>query len=144
MAYVYPYKKHNYIVLIDSKEVGGFSEVNAGDITIDPIEYREGINPVNTVLKQPGLVKYGNVTLKWGLATATELMTWLQSTVDGTCERKTITIQLCDDLHKVVAEWEVINAWPTKYTPTDFNATSNEIAIESVELAHEGIKRIKP
>ena len=99
MAYVYPYKKHNYIVLIDSKEVGGFSEVNAGDITIDPIEYREGIHPVNTVLKQPGLVKYGNVTLKWGLATATELMTWLQSTVDGTCERKTITIQLCDDLH---------------------------------------------
>ncbi len=84
------------------------------------------------------------MTLKWGLATATELMTWLQSTVDGTCERKTITIQLCDDLHKVVAEWEVINAWPTKYTPTDFNATSNEIAIESVELAHEGIKRIKP
>ena len=72
MAYVYPYKKHNYIVLIDSKEVGGFSEVNAGDITIDPIEYREGIHPVNTVLKQPGLVKYGNVTLKWGLATATD------------------------------------------------------------------------
>lgn len=144
MAYVYPYKKHNYIVLIDSNEVGGFSEVNASDITIDPIEYREGNHPVNTVLKQPGLVKYGNITLKWGLAFATELITWLQSIVDGVCERKTITIQLCDDVKNVVAEWEIINAWPTKYTPSDFNATSNEIAIESVELAHEGIKRIKP
>lgn len=88
MAYVYPYKKYNYIVLIDSKEVGGFSEVNAGEIITDPIEYREGLHPVNTVFKQQGLVKYGNVTLKWGLVTGTELITWLQSTVDGTCERK--------------------------------------------------------
>lgn len=142
MAAVYPYKKYNYILFIDSKEVGGFSEISAGDITIDPIEYREGMHPVNTVCKQPGFVRYGNVTLKWGVATATEFIEWLKSTVDGTCERKTITIQLCNDLHVVVAKWEVINAWPTKYVPTDFNTTSNETAIECVELAHEGIKRI--
>lgn len=140
MAYVYPYKKYNYIIFIDSKEMAGFSEISASDIAIDPIEYREGIHPV---LKQPGLVKYGNATLKWGVITATEFFTWLQSAGDDTCERKTITVQLCDDSHGMAAKWEVINAWPVKYTLTDVNATSNEIAIESMELAHEGINRIK-
>lgn len=143
MTHVYPYKKYNYIVLIDSKEVGEFSEVSAGEITSDPIEYSEGFYPVNTDLKQQGLVKYGNVTLKMGLAIGNELIKWIQSTVDGTCERKTVTIQRCDDWHMVVAEWEFINAWPIKYAPIDFSTTNHEIEIESVELAHEGIKRNK-
>ena len=49
-----------------------------------------------------------------------------------------------NDKQETIGEWEIINAWPTKYTPSDFNATSNEVAIESVELAHEGITRVKP
>lgn len=86
MAYVYPYKKYNYIIFIDQKKWQDSLKFSALDIAIDPIEYREGIHPV---LKQPGLVKYGNVTLKWGVITATEFFTWLQSAGEDTCERKT-------------------------------------------------------
>lgn len=128
MEYVYSYKKHNYKVLINDIEVGSFSEINAGDITAD----------------QLGLLKYGSMTLKRGLTTAPELIVWLQRTVAGICERKTITIQLCDDEQETIAEWEIINVLPTKCTPLDSNATSNEVVIESVELAYEGIIRIKP
>ena len=73
MAMVYPFKKYNYDVTIDGKAVGGFSEVSAPDISSDPIEYREGNFAVNTVGKQPGLVKYGNITLKWGMTNSVEL-----------------------------------------------------------------------
>lgn len=138
MPYTYPYKKYNYKIIIDLKEVADFSEVSARDVTMDPIEYREGTPPI----KQPGLVKYGNITLRWGRVTAMELVNWLQNATDGTGERKTIIIQFCDDLQNVVAEWKVINAYPIKYTSTDFHTTSHVMTIESVELAHEGILRI--
>ncbi|WP_346908161.1 phage tail protein [Faecalicatena orotica] len=142
MASIYSLKKFCYIVLIDSKEVGGFSEISTTDITTDPIEYREGTSSVNTVYKQSGHVKYGNVTLKWGLVTSAEFIIWLQSAGDRACERKTIKIQLRDDLNRVAAEWEIMNAWPVKYTSEDLDNSSNEIPIESMELAHEGIKRM--
>ena len=73
MAMVYPYKKYNYDVTIDGQSVGGFSEVSAPDISSDPIEYREGNFSVNTVGKQPGLIKYENITLKWGMTNSMEL-----------------------------------------------------------------------
>lgn len=143
MAMVYPYKKYNYNVTIDGKSVGGFSEVSAPDITIDPIEYREGNFAVNTVGKQPGLVKYGNVTLKWGTTNSMTLYNWAKEVMNGTINRKTMVISLQDDQHKELAKWTVISAWPTKYTAPDFNAASNEIAIESMEFVNEGITRDK-
>lgn len=138
MPYAYPYKKYNYKIIVDLKEVADFSEISARDVTMDPIEYREGTPSI----KQPGLVKYGNITLRLGRVIETDLMKWLQSTTDGTCERKTIIIQFCNDLQNVVAEWKVINAYPIKYTQTDFDTTSHVMTIESVELAHEGILHI--
>lgn len=143
MAMVYPFKKYNYSVTIDGTEVGGFSEVSAPDVSSDPIEYREGNFAVNTVGKQPGLVKYGNVTLKWGMTSSMELYNWMKEVENGTVNRKTVVISLQDDLHNEIAKWTIISAWPTKYTAPDFNASNNEIAIESLELAHEGVTRDK-
>lgn len=142
MAMVYPFKKYNYTVMIDGKEVGGFSEVSAPDISSDPIEYREGNFAVNTVGKQPGLIKYSNVTLKWGMTTSKDLYNWMKEVEGGTINRKTVVISLKDDTQKKeLAKWTIISAWPTKYTAPDFNATSNEVAIESLELANEGVTR---
>lgn len=67
MSMVYPLKKYSYEVTIDGKVVGGFSEVSAPDVSSDPIEYREGNYAVNAVGKQPGQIKYGSITLKWGM-----------------------------------------------------------------------------
>ena len=63
----YPFKKYNYRVEIDSIDVAAFSEVSGFDASVDVIEYREGTDPINSPRKMPGLTKYGNVTLKWGM-----------------------------------------------------------------------------
>lgn len=136
----YPYGRFRYKVEIDGLEAGGFSEVTGFDASIDVMEYREG-DMVQTTMKIPGLKKYGNITLKQGLATSKVLYDWMIAGVNGAVDRKTITITLLDDEENPAASWQVINAWPIKYTAPDFNATSSEVAIETLEIAHEGMTR---
>lgn len=136
----YPYGRFRYKVEIDGLEAGGFSEVTGFDASIDVMEYREG-DMVQTTMKIPGLKKYGNITLKQGLATSKVLYDWMIAGVNGAVDRKTITITLLDDEESPAASWQIINAWPVKYTAPDFNATSSEVAIETLEIAHEGMTR---
>ena len=137
----YPHGKFRYKVEIDGLEAGGFSEASGFDASIDVIEYREG-DMVQTPMKIPGLKKYGNITLKKGVADSMVVYEWMIAGVEGEVERKTITITILDETETATASWQVINAWPTKYTAPDFNATSSEIAIESIEIAHEGMTRV--
>lgn len=138
----YPIKKYNYKIIMDGITRAGFSEVSAADWSSDPIEYREGTDAVMTVSKMPGLSKYGNITLKWGLSADKEFTDWVINISAGTVERKKITIQAMNDANTdILAAWEVVNAWPCKYTAPDLNASSSEAAFESVEMAHEGFKR---
>ena len=137
----YPYGKFRYRVEIDGLDAGGFSEVTGFDASIDVMEYREG-DMVQTPYKIPGLKKYGNITLKKGLTDSLVMYEWLITGVDGPVDRKTITITSLDESEQPVASWQVINAWPEKYTAPDFNATSSEVAIETVEIAHEGMTRV--
>ncbi|MBD5554527.1 MAG: phage tail protein [Roseburia sp.] len=136
-----PYGKFRYKVEIDGLEAGGFSEASGFDASIDVIEYREG-DMVQTPMKLPGLKKYGNITLKQGVADSMVMYEWMIAGVEGEVERKTITITILDETETATASWQVINAWPTKYTAPDFNATSSEVAIESIEIAHEGMTRV--
>ncbi len=137
----YPHGRFRYKVEIDGLDAGGFSEVTGFDASIDVIEYREG-DMVTTPMKLPGLKKYGNITLKQGLADSMVLYDWLIAGVDGAVQRKTITITLLDEEEAPAASWQVINAWPMHYTAPDFNATSSEVAIETLEIAHEGMTRV--
>ena len=137
----YPHGKFNYQVEIDGLEAGGFSEVTGFDASIDVIEYREG-DMTQTPIKVPGLKKYGNITLKQGLVDSMVLYEWMTAGLEGDVERKTLTITLLDIAGSPAASWQVINAWPVKYTAPDFNATSSEVAIESLEIAHEGMTRV--
>lgn len=137
----YPHGKFNYKVEIDGLEAGGFSEVTGFDASIDVIEYREG-DMVQTPLKVPGLKKYGNITLKQGLVDTNVLYGWMTSGLEGDVDRKTLTITLLNIAGSPAASWQVINAWPLKYTAPDFNATSSEVAVESLEIAHEGMTRV--
>ena len=137
----YPHGKFNYKVEIDGLEAGGFSGVTGFDASIDVIEYREG-DMTQTPLKIPGLKKYGNITLKQGLVDSMVLYEWMTAGLEGDVERKTLTITLLDIAGSPAASWQIINAWPVKYTAPDFNATSSEVAIESLEIAHEGMTRV--
>ena len=137
----YPHGKFRYKVEIDGLEAGGFSEASGFDASIDVIEYREG-DMVQTPMKVPGLKKYGNITLKQGVADSMVMYEWMIAGVEGEVERKTITITILDETETAAASWQVINAWPTKYTAPDFNATASEVAIETMEIAHEGMTRV--
>lgn len=140
---VYPCKGYNYKVLIEQKEEAGFSEVSAPDITSDPAEYREGNMAGKSPGKQSGILKYCNVTLKRGTTESQVFVRWMKGIQNGKVSRKMVVITLMDDEMKGVASWQLEKAWPTKYTAPDFNATSNKVAIESLELVCEGISRIK-
>ncbi len=136
-----PYGKFRYKVEIDGLEAGGFSEASGFDASIDVIEYREG-DMVQTPMKLPGLKKYGNITLKQGVADSMVMYECMIAGVDGEVELKKITITILDETETATASWQVINAWPAKYTAPDFNATTSEVAIESLEIAHEGMTRV--
>jgi phage tail-like protein len=137
----YPYTKFKFRLEITGVDQAGFSEISGFDANVDVIEYREGDSPVSTPVKLPGLTKYGNITLKWGVSSSMELYEWLQGISEGDIERKTVTITVLGPKGDATASWQLINAWPAKYTAPDFNATASEVAIESLELAHEGMTR---
>lgn len=118
----------------------GFSEVSGLDVEVQPIEYREGNSPSYSTMKMPGLPKYGNITLKRGIVPRdNEFFDWLDTARLNKVERRDITISLLNEDHEPVMVWMVKNAWVTKLTGPLLNATANEVAIESMEVAHDGL-----
>lgn len=135
-----PYANYNFVVQLGGDEVGGFSEVDLPDGELEVIEYREGSDSVSSARKLPGRVKYANVMLKRGLAGRGELFQWWKSVRDGQVARRDVAITLLDEQRQPVQRWVLRNAWPTKLDYSPLNALGNEVAIESLELAHEGFE----
>jgi phage tail-like protein len=134
-----PYRSYQFLVEIEGITRAGFRECSGLDSTQDAIEYREG-NEALTTRKLPGLVKYSNITLKWGITDDAELWAWRSKVVSGKIERRNGSIILLDDTGAEKVRWNFREAWPTKWTGPSFNATGNDVAIETLEIAHEGIK----
>ena len=143
MARTDPYRQFRYRVEIDGIKKAAFSEVSFADTTTDPVEYREGTEPP-VFRKLSGLTKYGNITLKWGITDSMGLHNWRQQVIDTGAEgaRKNMSIILVDEAGGDKARWDIVEAWPSKYDPPDFSAKGNEVAIESLEIVHEGFKRV--
>ncbi len=124
----------------DSNNTVNFSEVSGLTLESEPIEYRGGADITLTVSKIPGLRKYGNVTLKRGIvAKENGFWEWWNTIQSGTVQRRTVTISLLNEEHKPVMSWEIQQAWPVKVEGPSLNATGNEIAVETLEFAHEGL-----
>lgn len=136
-----PYFSYNFLVELDGIARAAFSEVTGLDVTTEPVEYREG-GENTTVRKLPGLTKYGNIVLKWGMTDDTELYNWHRQTVLGNVQRRNGSVIVLDRQGAEVARWNFVNAWPTKYDIPDFNATGNTVAVETLELVHEGVERV--
>lgn len=137
-----PLRNFRFRLEIDQITQGYFSEVNIGDTTTGAIDYRKGTEPTH-VRKLPGLTKYGNITLKWGVTDSMELYEWHKKIVSGGIEdqRKTVKIVVIDEAGADKASFLVSEAWPTKYDPSDLNGKANEIFIELLELVNDGIER---
>ncbi len=117
-----------------------FSEVTGLNIEVQPIEYRHGLSPDFSMIKMPGLQKYGNITLKRGVFKSNnEFFDWYRTIKMNTVQREDILISLLDETHAPVMQWQVREAWPTKITSPDMKASGNEVAVETIEIVHEGI-----
>ena len=117
-----------------------FQEVSGLDTEAQIIEYRQNNSPVFAPIKMPGIAKYGNVTLKKGIFTKDDdFWDWYNQIKMNTIQRHTITINLLDENGAPTMTWTLSNAWPTKITGTDLKSDGNEVAVETLELAHEGL-----
>lgn len=117
----------------------GFTEVSGLSKEIEVIEYREGNSPEYLSSKMPGLVKHPNITLKRGITKGdNDFYNWINSISLNQVERRNIRISLLNEVHEPVRVWLVKNAWPCKISSSDLKADGSEVAIETLELTHEG------
>lgn len=137
-----PFDNFNFKIEIDGIVRGAFQQCSGFDSTIDVIEHREG-GENTTPRKLPGLTKFSNIMLMWGMTDDMELYNWHRDAVLGRVDRKNGSIVLLDRQGNETARWNFFNAWPTKYDGPDLNAEGNDVAIEKLELAHEGVERVR-
>ncbi|HKS28219.1 MAG TPA: phage tail protein [Pyrinomonadaceae bacterium] len=135
-----PLASFNFKLEIEGITIAGFSEVTGLNSESNVIDYREGDEPI-TPRKLPGLNKFANLTLKRGMSVDKQLYEWRKTVVDGDITRKNLSIVLQNEKHDEVARWNVFNAWISKMAVPDLKANANEIAIETVEITHEGVVR---
>ncbi len=118
----------------------GFSEASGLTQEVQLIEYRDGNSPDYSTIKMPGLHKYNNITLKRGIMKGdNDFFKWLNTVKLNTIERRSLTISLLNEEHEAVMVWNAVNAFPVKVEGPGLKASGNEVAIESIELAHEGL-----
>ena len=135
----YPLPKFHFQVQWGGERVG-FTEVTGLDIQVEAIEYREGSSPEYSKIKMPGMPKFSNITLKRGSMDGdSDFYKWINTTSLNTAERRDIVISLLNETHSPVVSWKAKNAFAVKVQASDLKADGNEVAIETLELAHEGL-----
>lgn len=138
-AATWPLVKFSFQVKWDDAELI-FSEVTGLSSETQVIEYRGGNSKVYSTVKMPGIQKFGNITLKKGIFKGDKAL-WDKYNLlkMNTIKRSTILISLLDETNAVAMSWKLLNAFPTKMSVSDMKADANEIAVETMELAHEGL-----
>ena len=135
----YPLPKFHFRVEWGGTRIG-FTEVTGLEVSTDVIEYRDGASPEYTKIKMPGMQKFGNITMKRGIFKSdNEYYNWWNTHALNTIERRDITVSLLNESHEPVVVWKIKNAWPVKVQSTDLKGDGNEVAIETIEIAHEGL-----
>jgi len=134
----YPLPKFHFIIEWGGARIG-FTEATGLDKQVEVIEYREGNSYNYNKIKMPGLHKFSNITLKRGTMDGDkDFYLWINTVNLNKVDRRDITISLLNETHVPVISWKVINAFPVKVQASDLKADGNEVAIETLELAHEG------
>ena len=135
----YPLPVSHFLVEWGGNSIG-FTEVSGLSQEIEIIEYREGSSPVHSPVKMPGQAKYSNVTLKRGIIKGdNDFFNWINTVQLNQVERRDVSIKLLNEAHEPVRIWKLKNAWPCKVSAADLKADGNEVAIETIELVHEGL-----
>ena len=135
-----PYLGFNFRVEIDNIAAAAFREAELPEGRIEAIAYRDGTDRTSAARLLPGRVHFGPLILRRGFAGDASLFQWWREVAQGTVDRRDVAVILMDQAGQDVARWVLRNAWPSKYSAPSLNALGNEVAIETLELAHEGIE----
>jgi len=135
----WPMPKFRFEVDLGTELKGvAFQEVSGMDVENQIIEYRKSNSPEFSTEKMPGIKKYGNVTMKRGVfVNDNTFWNWHSEIKMNTIKRRTVLIKLLDEKGTVTMQWQLDNAWPTKITSTDLKSDGNEVAVDTIEIAHE-------
>lgn len=139
--WVDPYRSYNFKLEIRGVTQGHFTSCDGLEVKVQDIKYREG-GANQIVHRIPGQVDYGNCTLSYGLTQSNELWQWFMKTVDGTVERKNVSIvMLGNDGVTPGMRWDLIDTWPSQWRGAPLDALGREIAIESMTLVFSRLNR---
>jgi phage tail-like protein len=136
-----PYLGFNFRVVIDSITSAAFKDCSGLDASTSAVTYREGTDVSNVPRQLQGLSSHGGIKLSRGIATSQELWAWKENVLKGVADRRSLSIELWDPTNQQKKiQWDFRAVWPTKWTGPSFDATSDAVAIESLELVHEGVE----
>jgi len=135
-----PYPNFNFLVELDGIIRAAFHKCSGFDSSVDVIEYNEGgsLSPI----KLPGMVKYANIVLEWGM-TDMQLYNWHLAAVQGTVQLKNGSIILLDRAGNQVGRWDFTQAWPNKCSYSELSAQANEVFFEKLEIVCQTLTRVQ-
>jgi phage tail-like protein len=135
-----PYRGFNFQIEIDNTTVAGFRECSGLTATTDAVDYREGTDIPLHVRKLTGLRKFTNIVLKRGYTQNKDIWNWYKSVLNGAADRRNGAIILQDEDHNPVMRWQFENGFICKWEGPSMNATSNDVAVESLEICPERVE----
>lgn len=133
-----PYAAFNYLIEIGGITAGGFSEVSGIDAEVEPIDYRNGDEDF-VKRKLPGIKKFTNIVLKRGIVGDLDTFNWIKTAMDGAVDRREGAVILRDEQRNEVMRWKFIRGWACKYMGPSLKGDSSAVAVESIEICHEGL-----
>jgi len=134
-----PFRTFNFRLEIDGIDVAAFSDVKGLQSEGEVADYRTGVDIPLTNRKLPGLRKFGPISLSRGMVKDATLWDWYRNIVNGKPDRRNGTVVLMDEQRSDVLRWNFESAWPNKMQVSDFKASGNEVAVETIELIVENI-----
>ncbi len=136
----WPIPKFYFRLRFGLQDIAFFQELSGLDVEDQPMEYRHGNNPVFSSVNILRNEKRGNVTLKKGVfINGKNFQEWYEKISMNSIPRETAIIDLLEESGNPIMTWTLKNAWPVKISSTDLNSDANEIAVETMELSHEGL-----
>jgi phage tail-like protein len=137
-----PMQNHNFRLEIDGIQRAGFRECKGIDSTTEAVKYREGTDKTNTSRQLPGMWTPTPLVLTGGIISGDDSVSdWYKKTEDGKVERKNGSVCLLDESGDEKLRWNFVSGWPSKYEVSGFNATANEVVVETLTIVHEGITK---
>jgi len=139
-----PLVSYHFHVEIDGITQAQFRECGGLGSESQVVEYKEAVKGVTVIRKQPGAIKWSDITLKRGVSDVMELWNWRKQVEQGKVDeaRKNGSVVLYDQANKEIARWNFKDGWPSKLSGPQVKADGNEVAIEELTITHEGMERV--